>query len=106
MTIIHYDFDNLEYTILISSFDEYKSNGGPRDMFDAYSRIKEMAKQHESNYIQLMDMSLSGIDVNDKQINKEALEAQALWHLLSLWFNKPKRKVSYRNFDLTEFNKL
>lgn len=104
--IIHFDFANNEYEILVTSFGEYKRLGGGRDYLDLYSKIKEDAKLHERNYISLMDRALSGIEVSDSKINHEGLCAQALWHLLSIMFNKPRREVSYRNFHLEEFNKL
>lgn len=93
-------------SILVKSFDEYKNNGGVRDFLDSYAHFKSKAKQYESDYISMMDMSLSGIPVEDSKIRQHRLLAQAFWTLLSLWFNKPLRKVSYSTFDLREFDKL
>ena len=93
-------------SILVHSFEEYKEQGGKRDMFDVYAFIKERAKQKESDYITMMDMSLSGIEVSEKCMYQKRLLAQALWYILHLWFNRELREVSFINFDLTEFNKL
>ena len=93
-------------SIYIKSFDEYKDNGGKMDMLDTYAHFKSKAKQYESDYISMMDMSLSGIPVKDSEIIQYRLLAQVFWTLLSLWFNKPLRKVSYSTFNLNEFDKL
>lgn len=96
----------VEESILVPSFKVYKSLGGKYDMLDVYSRIKERAKEYESKYISFMDMSLSGISVEDREITASRLIAQVYWTILSKWFDKPLRKVSYYNFDLDEFNRL
>lgn len=96
----------VEESILIHSFDEYKSLSGKMDILDAYAMTKGRAKVYEYRYIQDMDMSLSGIPVDESVINKNRLLAQVFWTILHLWFNKPLRKVSYTTFDLEEFNKL
>lgn len=96
----------VEESILIRSFEDYKKEGGKRDMLDLYAFIKERAKREELKYIQAMDMSLSGIEVSDDYLTKQRLRAQANWYLLHLWFNKPLRKVSFSDFDLEEFNRL
>ena len=93
-------------SILVKSFDEYKDKGGERDFLDTYAHFKSKAKQYESDYISMMDMSLSGIPVKDSEIIQYRLLAQVFWTLLSLWFNKPLRKVSYSTFDLKEFDNL
>lgn len=93
-------------SILVHSFEEYKKQGGKRDMLDVYAYIKEKAKQKESDYITMMDMSLSGIAVPEENMCQKRLLAQALWYILHLWFNRELREVSFLNFDLTEFNKL
>ena len=96
----------VEESILIHSFEDYKKQGGKRDMLDLYAFIKERAKREESRYIDAMDQSLSGIEVSDDYLRKQRLRAQANWYLLHLWFKKPLRKVSYSNFDLEEFTRL
>ena len=96
----------VEESILIHSFEDYKKQGGKRDMLDLYAFIKERAKREESRYIDAMDQSLSGIEVSDDYLRKQRLRAQANWYLLHLWFKKPLREVSYSNFDLEEFNRL
>ncbi len=93
-------------SVIVKSYQEYQELGGQKDIFDIYSLIKDRAKKHESNYITGMDMSLSGIPVEDEVIRRNALLAQINWYLLHLWFNKPLRVVSLSNFDLDEFNKL
>ena len=93
-------------SILIHSFDEYKVKGGKMDMLDAYAKFKERAKEYESHYISLMDQALSGIEVPVAVIRGYKLLAQVFWTLLSEWFNRPLRTVSYRTFTLEEFNKL
>ena len=96
----------VEESILIHSFEDYKKQGGKRDMLDLYAFIKERAKREESRYIDAVDQSLSGIEVSDDYLRKQRLRAQALWYLLHLWFGKPLRKVNFSNFDLDEFNRL
>lgn len=96
----------VEESILIRSFEDYKKQGGKRDMLDLYAFVKERAKREEGRYIDAMDQSLSGIEVPDDYLRKQRLRAQASWYLLHLWFDKPLRKVSYRTFDLKEFNNL
>jgi hypothetical protein len=96
----------LEESILIHSFEDYKKQGGKRDMLDLYAFVKERAKREEGRYIDAMDQSLSGIEVSDDYLRKQKLRAQAIWYLLHLWFNKPLRIVNFSNFDLNEFNKL
>lgn len=93
-------------SILIHSFEDYKKQGGKRDMLDLYAFIKERAKREEGKYIDAMDQSLSGIEVSDEFLRKQRLIAQANWYLLHLWFGRPLRKVSYGTFDLREFNNL
>lgn len=96
----------VEESILVHSFDEYKSLGGTKDILDVYAVTRDRAKMYEDRYIQGMDMSLSGIPVEESIITKNRLLAQVFWTILHQWFNKPLRKVSYANFDLDEFNKL
>jgi len=96
----------VEESILVHSFDEYKSLGGKMDILDAYAITRDRAKMYEDRYIQGMDMSLSGIPVKEDTITKNRLLAQTFWTILHLWFNRPLRKVSYATFDLEEFNKL
>ena len=96
----------VEESILIHSFDEYKSLGGTKDILDVYAITRDRAKMYEDRYIQGMDMSLSGIPVEEGVITKNRLLAQVFWYILHLWFHRPLRKVSYANFDLEEFNKL
>lgn len=93
-------------SILVESFDDYQKNGGTKDMFDVYSDIKSKAKKYESNYIQGMDMYLSGIPVKEGIVRKNQLLAEVFWTILHLWFNKPLRDVNYCNFSLDEFNSL
>lgn len=93
-------------SIEVTSYDDYHNGGGQLDMFDVYALIKTRAKKYESLYIQGMDMSLSGISVDEDVLKKDRLLAQVLWTILHLWFNKPLRVVSFSNFDLDEFNKL
>ena len=96
----------VEESILIHSFEDYKKQGGKRDMLDLYALVKERTKREEGRYISAMDQSLSGIEVSDDYLRKQRLRAQAMWYLLHLWFNKPLREVSFSNFDLDEFNRL
>ena len=96
----------IEESILVPSFQVYKSLGGKYDMLDIYSRIKERAKEYESRFISCMDMKISGISVEDREIVMNRLIAQVYWTILSKWFDKPLRKVSFVNFDLDEFNRL
>ena len=96
----------VEESILVHSFNEYKSLGGTMDILDAYAITRDRAKMYEDRYIQGMDMSLSGIPVEENNITKNRLLAQVFWYILYLWFNKPLRKVNYRTFDLEEFDRL
>lgn len=100
------DQGKIEESIIVKSFQEYKDLGGTLDMLDTYALTKERAKKYESNYIQGMDMSLSGLPVKEDVLRKTRLLAQVFWEILHLWFNKPLRIVSYSEFDLNEFNKL
>lgn len=92
--------------ILIHSYEEYRIKGGQRDMLDSYAHLKEEAKKYESDFIQMMDMDLSGIPMNRSQIYYCRDIAQAFWTIIHLWFHKPLRTVSYISFNLEEFNKL
>ena len=96
----------VEESILIHSFEDYKKQGGKRDMLDLYAFVKERAKKEEGRYISAMDQALSGLEVSDDYLRKQRLIAQANWYLLHLWFKKPLREVSFSNFDLEEFNRL
>lgn len=97
---------NVEGSVLIYSFEEYKEKGGPRDMLDVYATLKGRAKSSESTYISAVDQSLSGIPVDYDVIRRLRLTAQVWWYIIHLWFHKPLRNVDYGNFNLTEFNKL
>lgn len=92
--------------IIVSSYEEYKLLGGTRNKYDMYAKIKEDAKQNESSYISYIDQSCSGIDIPEEAIKYKKFKAQALWNILSLWFGAPLRIVSYRTFNLDEFNEL
>lgn len=96
----------VEEAILIHSYEEYRVKGGTKDMLDCYSGLKEKAKKYESDFIQMMDMDLSGIPMNRNQIYYCRDIAQAFWTIIHLWFHKPLRTVSYISFNLEEFNKL
>ena len=96
----------IEESILIKSFEEYKTKGGNRDMLDVYAFIKERAKKYEGEYISLMDQACSGIEVSDSYIRECQLASNALWYILHLWFDKPIRKANYSTFNLQEFNRL
>lgn len=98
--------ENVAGSLLVDSFELYKKLGGTRDELDLYSHLKEQAKRYESNYIQAMDMNLSGIQVNRKIIRMNRLLAQVHWYIIHKWFNKPLRIVDYNNFSLEEFNRL
>lgn len=103
-----FEIEDIKTSLLIHSYDEYKSKGGIRSQFDLYAKIKEAAKEHEGNYISLMDQMLSGIPIpnGDMRANIIRFTAQAYWLLLHELFGAPIRYVSYNNFDLNEFNKL
>ena len=92
--------------ILVKSYSEYKENGGTKDIFDVYSKIKERAKSAESMYIDMMDQALSGIPINSEDIVAQRNIAQMQWFILALWFNKPLRLVDYKKFDLKKFDEL
>lgn len=92
--------------ILVRSYEEYKRLGGTRDKYEAYAKIKEMAKQAEYSYISYMDRYCSDIDIPKETIMYKKFKAQALWNILYVWFGAPLRRVSYRTFNLDEFNNL
>lgn len=96
----------VEEAILVHSYEEYQAKGGQRDMLDTYAHFKEKAKEYESRYIQMMDMSFSGIPVDKGELRYTASVAQTFWYILHLWFNKPLRVVKYSTFSLEEFNNL
>lgn len=79
-------------SIIVKSFQEYKDLGGKLDILDAYSLTKERAKKYEGNYISLMDMACSGIEVSEDNIRRNRLLAQVFWTILHMWFNKPRNK--------------
>lgn len=93
-------------SIIVKSFQEYKDLGGKLDILDTYALTKERAKKYEDAYISLMDMALSGIEVDEDNIRRNRLLAQVFWTILHLWFNKPLRVVSYSTFNLEEFERL
>lgn len=97
---------NIEGSIIVKSFQQYKDGGGKLDILDTYALTRDRAKMYEDRYIQGMDMSLSGIPVEEDVITKNRLLAQVFWTILHLWFNRPLRVVDYLTFDLNEFNKL
>lgn len=105
-------FENhdVEGAVLVHSFIEYKANGGIHDALDTYAHFKELAKKSELEYIEMKDMSLSGIPVDKKLMERKCHKAQMFWYLLWLWFNKdlnkPLRVVKYSTFSLEEFNNL
>ena len=96
----------VEESIIVKSFDEYKKLGGDMDEFQAYFKTLDRAKYFESLYISGMDMSLSGIPVNEEALRIKRLYAQVFWTIRHLWFGKPLRKVSFADFDLAEFNSI
>jgi len=106
LDILFGERENVAGSLLVDSFELYKKLGGTRDELDLYSYLKEQAKKYESNYIQAMDMDLSGIPVNRKIIRMNRLRAQVHWYIIHKWFNKPLRIVDYNNFSLEEFNRL
>lgn len=97
---------DVEKSILVHSYAEYKSKGGQRDMLDCYAHFKEKAKEYELKFIEMMDMDISGIPVKKSEMFYCRNIAQAFWYILHLWFNKPLRVVTYLNFNLKEFNNL
>ena len=106
LDILFGERENVAGSLLVDSFELYKKLGGTRDELDLYSHLKEQAKRYESNYIQAMDMDLSGIQVNRKIIRMNRLLAQVHLYIIHKWFNKPLRIVDYNNFSLEEFNRL
>lgn len=88
---------------IMEAYAEYAAN---HDKLDTYFRCKTKAKQLESDYIEAMDMSLSGIEVDEGYLKKTRYAAQIYWNILTVKFNKPQRTVSFRTFDLEEFNNL
>ena len=106
LDILFGERENVAGSLLVDSFELYKKLGGTRDELDLYSHLKEQAKRYELNYIQSMDMNLSGIQVNRKIIRMNRLLAQVHWYIIHKWFNKPLRIVDYNNFSLEEFDRL
>lgn len=106
LDILFGERENVAGSLLVDSFELYKKLGGTRDELDLYSHLKEQAKMYENNYIQAMDMDISGIPVDKKIIRRNKLLAQVHWYILHKWFGKPLRIVSFYNFSLEEFNKL
>ena len=106
LDILFGERENVAGSLLVDSFKLYKKLGGTRDELDLYSHLKEQAKRYELNYVQAMDMALSGINVDEKIIRRNRLLAQVHWYIIHKWFNKPLRIVNFYNFSLEEFNKL
>jgi hypothetical protein len=96
----------VEEAILVHSYEEYRAKGGQRDMLDCYAHFKELAKKYESNFIQMMDMDLSGIPMEREDIYYCRDIAQAFWTIIHLWFHKPLRIVDFNTFSLKEFNNI
>lgn len=88
---------------IMKAYTEYAAT---HDKLDTYFKCKTKAKQLESDYIEAMDMSLSGIEVNEAHLKRTRYAAQVYWNILHVKFNKPQRTVSFRTFDLDEFNEL
>lgn len=88
---------------IMKAYTEYAAT---HDELDTYFKCKTKAKQLESDYIEAMDMSLSGIEVSDAYLKSTRYAAQVYWNILAVKFNKPQRIVSFRTFDLNEFNEL
>lgn len=88
---------------IMKSYTEYAAT---HDELDTYFKCKTKAKQLESDYIEAMDMSLSGIEVSDVHLKSTRYAAQVYWNIIAVKFNKPQRIVSFRTFDLNEFNEL
>lgn len=97
---------NVEGSIIVKSFQQYKDGGGKLDILDTYALTRDRAKKYEDRYIMLMDMACSDIEVSEDNIRRNRLLAQVFWTILHLWFNRPLRVVDYLTFDLNEFNKL
>lgn len=96
----------MEEKIFNQIIEAYTKYAATHDELDTYFRCKTKAKQFESDYIEAMDMSLSGMDVSKAYIESTRYAAQVYWNILAVKFNKPQRTVSFMKFDLEEFNEL
>lgn len=96
----------MEERIFNQIMKAYTKYAETHDELDTYFKCKTKAKQLESDYIEAMDMSLSGIEVSEGYIKSTRYAAQVYWNILHVKFNKPQRTVSFSRFDLEEFNKL
>lgn len=96
----------MEERIFNQIMEAYAKYAATHDKLDTYFKCKTKAKQLESDYIEAMDMSLSGIEVNEAYLKSTRYAAQVYWNILHVKFNKPQRTVSFRAFDLDEFNEL
>jgi hypothetical protein len=79
---------DVEGSILIKSFEEYKAKGGKHDMLDTYAEFKKRAESNENIFIMACDQYSSGIDVDITAANERKLLSLAYHKLLHLWFNK------------------
>jgi hypothetical protein len=98
--------EHIEKVIMDVVYKEYVDYRANHDMLDTYAFCKRNAMHYEGDYISDMDMSLSGIPVSESVIKKDKYTAQTWWDIIHLAFEKPRRIVSFGNFDLNEFNKL
>lgn len=96
----------MEEKIFNQIMEAYTEYAATHDKLDTYFRCKTKAKQLESDYIEAMDMSLSGMDVSKAYLKSTRYAAQVYWNILAVKFNKPQRTVSFMKFDLEEFNEL
>lgn len=96
----------MEEKVFNQIMEAYTKYAETHDELDTYFKCKTKAKQLESDYIEAMDMSLSGIEVSETYIKNTRYAAQVYWNILAVKFNKPQRTVSFRTFDLEEFNNL
>lgn len=79
---------DVEGSILVKSFEEYKAKGGKHDMLDTYAEFKKRAESNENIFIMACDQYSSGIDVDIAVANERRLLSLAYYKLLHLWFNK------------------
>lgn len=91
---------NIIESILVKSYEDYKKMGGTRSKFDAYHELMSRAERLENKSLELMDMSLSGFDIDSAEIHAVANAAQAMYALIFLWFNVSFHKVCYANYIL------
>lgn len=67
--------------------------GGKRTYMQLYHTLYTKAEEYEYEYISLMDMQFSGIEINMQRLKLSLLYSQALYLLITEIYGEPLKKV-------------